>query len=361
MSDHHIKPGSPGDILTHHGVKGMRWGIRKEEESGGQPSGGKVGPREAANTNSSIKAYMAASKQLDAEPLTSAQVVKNLDQAQAKFDAKFTDGPSPSSKGKIGQVPEHNESLKDKWNNLSSDQKQLIIKTGIGVAVIGGLAIAGHRNRKAILALAGKPIENKKFNSHVLQTQLKVWGNGNFCKGDAFTRPAFELPAGHDFYRLTTSTETGFRDATYSLHSMEDTKRYIANFRHEKGPSVKMNLVRFTANEPTKVPNLHTVLGSLKEELGQSGYKISDKEVLKKYNDLSGGGWNSETARGLISRLKEKGYGALVDEMDAGVIGETPLVFFNNHVANPKEVAPLTEKVIHNAESSLIEINNRKL
>lgn len=34
MGDHHIKPGSPGDILEHHGVKGMRWGVRKEEDSG---------------------------------------------------------------------------------------------------------------------------------------------------------------------------------------------------------------------------------------------------------------------------------------------------------------------------------------
>lgn len=34
MDNRHIKPGSPGDILKHHGVKGMRWGVRKEEDSG---------------------------------------------------------------------------------------------------------------------------------------------------------------------------------------------------------------------------------------------------------------------------------------------------------------------------------------
>jgi hypothetical protein len=29
----HTKPGSPGDILEHHGVKGMRWGVRKKEDT----------------------------------------------------------------------------------------------------------------------------------------------------------------------------------------------------------------------------------------------------------------------------------------------------------------------------------------
>lgn len=30
MTKHHEKPGSPGDILDHSGVKGMKWGVRKE-------------------------------------------------------------------------------------------------------------------------------------------------------------------------------------------------------------------------------------------------------------------------------------------------------------------------------------------
>lgn len=36
MASYHVKPGSPGDILEHHGVKGMRWGVRKEEETSGR-------------------------------------------------------------------------------------------------------------------------------------------------------------------------------------------------------------------------------------------------------------------------------------------------------------------------------------
>lgn len=37
MGDYHIKPGSPGDILEHHGIKGMRWGVRKADGPAGVP------------------------------------------------------------------------------------------------------------------------------------------------------------------------------------------------------------------------------------------------------------------------------------------------------------------------------------
>lgn len=40
MEDFRNKPGSPGDVLEHVGVKGMRWGIRKKEEPAGQDSAG---------------------------------------------------------------------------------------------------------------------------------------------------------------------------------------------------------------------------------------------------------------------------------------------------------------------------------
>lgn len=37
MSDHRTKPGSPGDILEHYGVKGMKWGFRKSDGPSGVP------------------------------------------------------------------------------------------------------------------------------------------------------------------------------------------------------------------------------------------------------------------------------------------------------------------------------------
>ena len=32
------KPGSPAEIVEHHGIKGMQWGVRKEREASAQVS-----------------------------------------------------------------------------------------------------------------------------------------------------------------------------------------------------------------------------------------------------------------------------------------------------------------------------------
>jgi hypothetical protein len=75
---------------------------------------------------------------------------------------------------------------------------------------------------------------------------------------------------------------------------------------------------------------------------------------------MSGGGWSGPREKSLMKALRARGYGAIVDEMDAGVIGETPLVFFSEHVSSKASV-PITPQGIAQAEQSLIEIKNRKL
>lgn len=72
MAEHHIKPGSPGDVLEHYGVKGMRWGVRKEEETSSRPSSSNTSTPAAqtrARKNSTRKQKM--SEQLK-QPTTSA-------------------------------------------------------------------------------------------------------------------------------------------------------------------------------------------------------------------------------------------------------------------------------------------------
>lgn len=357
--DHHKKPGSPGDILKHHGVKGQKWGVRKEEDTGG----GRITGKQAVEVNDVTKSFMAASMQLDAESkrFTPKQAEQNLAEAHAKFEAKFSDGPS---KGKSSRPAKSGSGLavRDKWDSLSPENKKKIIKAGAAIAITGALLYSGQRNKQAILAMAGKQISATQFNENVVHSQMHTWLGGNYAKGNAFTRPEFELPAGHQFYRLTTSVETGFREATYSTHSVEDANRYIANFRHEKGPGAKLNYVTFSSDQPTKVPDLTTVLSTLKEHVTEThSAPPSDKQVLRMYNRLSGGSWDSPEAKGLIAGLKKKGYGALVDEMDAGVIGESPIVFFNHEHATPKSVTKLTPDMIQNAEQNLIELTHRKV
>jgi hypothetical protein len=86
----------------------------------------------------------------------------------------------------------------------------------------------------------------------------------------------------------------------------------------------------------------------------------STEHLMEEYQKLSGGQWNNTQAEQLFGVLRKKGFGAIVDEMDAGVIGETPLVVFARDILGEKNNTPLTHDDITHAESNLIELENRK-
>lgn len=357
------KPETPGDALQHYGKKGMRWGIRNEddEDGGGNREAAKT-PVEKASHNAETKKYMAAAKKIP-EP-TPTEAKANLAKNQTKFVQKFEPSEAPK-KGEPGQIVE-------KQPRLTPGQKKALIYGGAAVATYAALWYAGDKIQKKQLSglgldklddidmLAGKPIDAKRFHGLVGLSQGKTWmGGSGYITDSAFARPAFELPAGHTFHRISTKAEEGFKGATYALHSEDDFRRYVAGFRHEKGPGAEFTHITWRATAPIKVPDLTTVLGQMSATMKEHGMTGHDdpQEVMATYQALSGGGWSTGVAKGLIDRLKGHGYGALVDEMDAGVIGETPLVFFGTESAGKKTAQRMGPDAISRAEKLLREID----
>src|SRR4051812_38648312 len=78
------KPGSPGDILKHHGVKGQKWGVRKEEDSSATSSAAKA----VAGANADTKAYMSAASEMT-KNISSEKQAANLKANRERFAAKF--------------------------------------------------------------------------------------------------------------------------------------------------------------------------------------------------------------------------------------------------------------------------------
>lgn len=367
-------------FVKHYGVKGMKWGVRKEPI----PSGGTTRRAiETSKVNQSTKAYMGANVGLKAEnqPKTAKEAAANLGANQKKFDDKF--GGSDSGKGQSGGTSKakggdktlsddkSKRTLKDRWNGLDDQTKSQLITAGVYAGLIGAAYIYGKKNEVDYTQIgqnfknyAGKKIDATTFNKHVAYSSAKSWTGAGYINNESFTRSAFELPAGNTFYRLSTSVEDSFRNTTYATHNVKDYNRYVTSFSKELGSLGKKDIYNktFTTKSPTKVPPLTEVLGSLNTILSNAhgGGRVDEKTTLKAYESLSGGSWKSPYATQLIASLKSKGYGALVDEMDAGVIGESPLVFFNSENASTKEIKKLSKFDKKKASMSLIELMNRK-
>lgn len=324
--------------LAHFGVKGMHWGVRKDDATGG--------------SRTATGDYKAAHK---AKPTPSlkdgaANLAKNEDKFKAKSDGS---GGKNEEKGRL--------------KTFVSDHKSAIIKTAVTGAVVAAIIIDAHvaakKKRESHELYAGKEIPADVFAKHVMDSKMQTWAKNDYFKGDAFDRPEFSLPVGHEFHRISKVDEKDFGRATYSTHSKEDYDRYVAQFRQEKGgDGTKLRHVTFHAQEEIKVPALNTVLDTLKGVLSEHEPQATfqDSHVLSAYQDMSGGGWASGRAKNFFDVLERKGYGAIVDEMDAGVIGETPLVVFAKKMFGEKSSTPITSDDIDHSESNLIEINNRK-
>lgn len=277
------------DILAHYGVKGMRWGIRKEEET----SGRKI---------SQIKPTF----------------IKLNKQTQVKIN-------------------EHSKLLVDKFESidhkLTPEQKKKIAYTIAGTVVVAGVVGGAYylnkrRNVNPYAVLEKGKLNPVELHQKMLKDKYLVSMN-HLAKNESqwynlteesFRRPAFEIPAGTTFHRLSNSKETSWGNITYASSSKDDFNRYMAWFGNQLPYHVT-----FKSNKVLKVPNLDTVLDTLQETTGSTR-----SEAGRLYSQLSGRKWDTPEGVKLLQSLKAKGFGAIVDENDAGLISSRPLVIFDH-------------------------------
>lgn len=361
---------SPEEALEHYGVKGMRWGVRKDRETGDRDAGpskdetGRLGPGEAgeiAQFNASTKAYMAAATKMT-QGLSPEQQAANLRANRERFAQKF-DGSDSVSKGVEKDDPSTIAKAREKWNALDSDQKKTLAMIGVYGAVAGGVVAYGvYASRYSVPGSAftdmmgansagpGQKIGLGAYLARINKSQEHTYAVENFFRPEAFARPAFELPVGHTFHRISSVAEDTFTQATYASSNAEDFHRYAAAL----GVSgMKRHHVTFQAKDSIKIPALKDVLDTVREVQGSK----TERGVLEAYKEISHGQWKGDDAKALIKALQKKGYSGIVDEMDAGVFSERPLVLFsNNKNFGPKSAKVLTRKDLKRAVDNLTEI-----
>lgn len=352
----HKKPGSPGDILKHHGVKGQKWGVRKEEETG-QPTFS--GPQ-AAQRNETTKKYMSAAAEVSKQPRTKKQADAAFAENQKKAAAKLAPSEKEEPSGK---------SLKDRWNSLSDNQKSAIAYGVMGTAIVG-YGLYSHHQYTSALNNPGALIKPNLYGTLLMKSQQATWMGQGFIRDSSFARPAFELPAGHTFHRISTAAENSFGGHTYATSSLDDFNRYAVGFDmsggslRPGGATGELHHIVFKSNSSVKIPALTDVLETMRTVIGeerQAGIdSVSHKTAVEAYTNISGSWWDHPRAKKLIGKLQEQGYGGLIDEMDAGVRADRPLVLFGDNFSS-KVNTPIAKPEIKLAKKNLREIAERKL
>jgi hypothetical protein len=302
------------EFLAHFGVKGMRWGVRKSDDG--------------LSTNLR-----------PGEPGRSVQATQKLSAEKA--------------------LPSNAEGSSRK---LTSEQKKALL---IGGGILATAAVAGGLYYYKTQVGDKDPLPNlRSYVDGVMDSKQYAWGESGFFHPSAYERSEFSLPTGHVFSRVSTAAEDSFARATYTTHNEADYNRYVGFGFGSRLDSFDRDLYRinFTAKEPIRVPDLRTTLGSLREVMdSSSGRRHSDEEVRTQYTRLSGGEWRDELSTSFINNLKSKGYSAIVDEMDAGVNSDSPLVLFNRNAVTNKVSTVVSVEELRRARESIMPVLNPKL
>lgn len=397
------------DALAHYGVKGMRWGVRKKDDAavGNDRSGSK--PKDVTEedfssavskfyaTKSAAELKIEGQKKLDAQAADPGFPSKR--QAKAVEVQKLADdygkgadelreaieNTKPGVRGafsrnayksELKRTEKTQEQLNKKAEQLregklTSNQKKALVGLGAAAAVAG---LAYYGNRKV------GELRSKNFQENKRETN-KQWNDlfgkdypsssmlgstespGDFfysglTNKKAFLRPEFTIPEGTVFQRLTNhpedSTQYGKVKGAYATFLKNDKKIYGASgeFGHKKYN------VNFKAEGPVRVPRLNTVYSHLKQiqrnEFPNTPEMWSDDRIATLYHQMAGGSWSDSTAIRLFDSLRSHGYSAIVDDMDAGYLGDLPIVFFGK--AQAPEVTERSISDIGNDKAGMLKL-----
>lgn len=323
------------NFLAHYGVKGMKWGVRKKYEPTGES-----GPSATSKPKK------------ESTSLTADQKAENLAEAHEQFLKKF----EPSTSTSTGKSDQPEQPEQKGWRPT----KKQVGYALAGAAVVGGILYLNHKFK----VVPGESVHPLAFNAQVMKSQQEIWGSHLKVDADSYRQKEFTLPAGHTFRRLSTGPEDSFSFGTYTTSSDADFARYVTAFRHEKG-NADFYEINFTAKEDIRIPDLKTRLDALKTSVnaGQSEKnKWTDADVRSMYNGLSGSSWDEkdDIVKGFFAELTKRGYSGIIDDMDAGIIGETPLVIFNPEKFSSKSSTRIGKDQIKAIEKTITEITNRR-
>jgi hypothetical protein len=357
------------DELSHYGKKGMKWGVINEDDTTSKSN--KSNKSAKPSTSKVTKdEYIEA---LKARPKhTKAEQEKLIAKDKEKFKAKFEQS---------GQKTQDETKPKKGWRPT----KQQLAIAGIGAAYVGLVAASMYVENKGpsyqfqsapkvadilrnpvfskpgkLAISAGEHCSVSQYSSLIDGSISRSWG-GRYFNDYSWERPELSFPAGHVFHRLSHGMEASFsQGGTYCTTSKEELARYLAS--GEFGGL--RSHITWQSTQEVRVPKLETALEAAKTALSSTSGKknISTKKALDWYSHQTGGGWNPSdpNVASFFSALKSMGYHAIIDEMDAGVFSENPLVWFDSAVATPKQTSKLTKADLEEARSILTEIAHRK-
>lgn len=399
--------GSLSNELKHHGVKGMKWGIRKERELVGD---------NGKDDFESDKRPMNLSED-------EKKVLKKVGLSE-KDSTRLQDKYGP---GTLSKKPKP---------RLTDKQKKILIGVGVGVVATVGVAAAifftkRHMDEKASQAIWEQGaalrdrIAEQKEASHAARMATDFANPQNWTEqfqefmgdyqGSAMDRIAgldpnklgtesFSFKAGDLLKRISTESETSIRpDGFYAAFKEQDVNRYkavlplfwrhwgkntdegfVVNLKAAKDfvvPSEKQvfDIFRDTMDDMVEFDNPFMPSGpktrvTFSSLLKAAGFGTADMGVLLNgsaddvKDNIAKNSWFNFVAnwvsadtpynKHFFDKLKGMGFDALIDSNDVGGLAETPLRVLNGSIFSIAGADALPATAIKAAQEAILALKH---
>lgn len=290
MSERHEKPGTPGDILEHVGVKGMKWGVRKKEETSSRETGQKEPIDKAVARLNETQKRQKTKALIESKPLTpGTQEFQQMIGKVTRTDRPQVLGVSKGDGGKIESAP------KAEKHGLTDKQKMLLAFGAVTAAGAGYYAYKHYTGGKLPKGISAdmlrqqqevKLLEGMKLPAH--------WDVSKLSSGPISTQKLGHLGGGHaaaellDKENLVINTSRGYADILpkggfsnpFAAEQHASVTRVLEEMR-EKFPSIRnMNI---EVVPMSKAPGME---GSLSRGAHMSVMSMRAGEARIMYNDL---------------------------------------------------------------------------
>ena len=332
-------------FLEHYGVKGMHWGIRKEEELVGREKGQKEDSKDETYSRQLEAKYGKDSmKDLPQTPPEKTKGWSSLTPEQkriVKLGGGFLLGALAAGLGYAGY--KYGASKYKDWAN-AEDIKREFAEDPKAANLVHDIAQAwreGDQVQHSLLSAENGPVKGSGLATH--------WNNGVL------------ISAGSIVQRMTTEKETTIRPGGFfGAHEQADVDRYVAKLpgwwsRWGYNPD-QGYLTQLKANREIKAPSGKESVQMLADILQRPAFSsmipkplldlpagpTRDRAIfgfaLDNFVTPHGGGFSGSWSNGsdkapmvqsFFRHAKESGYLALIDFNDSGRLARTPMRFID--------------------------------
>ena len=387
---------TPSDALAHYGVKGMRWGVRKEDRPGGDSSGGSAISEKKQQKvddffDKAAKAR-ALAKEMDEQGIDSPAMRELYGKAWDSGDRMFAIMYGQSKETAVQKQIEFNEKRAEyleknataiQEGKLTSNQKLAIVGGLAGAAVVGYVGYQVYQDRKYQNAEAGDKITHHIFTrryaesaEHYTSTSLKSF--------DSLDDHDVHVPKGTVFSRLTAYKDEDMEGRLYTTFTEDDNNKYRGIY----GPALKsrtgsreLYISHMEMGESVRSPSHRKRVeiyrdmlmeldahkrGTQFVEYEDSGRLVTrtrddayyNNRALKEYNTFA----RQLVVKNPISdlyfkKVQERGYNALVDDNDAGQLADLPMILLKpKSMVSNRRFEPLSRDIEKKARKNFTEI-----